>query len=774
MDKNLYNSALEYHRSPRKGKLQIQATKPMANQRDLSLAYSPGVAAPCEEISKNPADVFEYTNRGNMVAVISNGTAVLGLGNIGPLASKPVMEGKAVLFKKFSGIDVFDIEVNENDPDKLVDIIASLEPTFGAINLEDIKAPECFEVERQLKERMKIPVFHDDQHGTAIIVAAAVRNGLEVVGKKIQDIKVVASGGGAASLACLDLLITMGLKRKNVTVCDAKGVIYKGREKVDKYKGRYAQDTSARKLGDVVEGVDLFLGLSAGNVLTEEMIKKFAKKPLILALANPYPEIDPNLAKKVRPDAIVATGRSDFPNQVNNVLCFPFIFRGALDCGATCINDEMKVACVEAISALAKAEATDIVAKAYAAEDLKFGPDYIIPKPLDPRLMMNIAPAVAKAAQDSGVAMRPIEDMAAYRQRLSQYIYRSSVAMEPIFVKAKEKKKRIAYADGEDKRVLRAAQIVLDEGLGQPILIGRRRVIEARIEHLGLRMRLGKELDLVDPEDDPRFTQYWQTYHDKMARRGVSPDFAKTVVRTNNSVIAALMVTLGDADCMLCGAVGRYRHHLETIQDIIALKEGVTSAASVSIMSMNKGIFFFADGYVNLDPNAMELAEITLLAAEQVRQFGLEPKIALLAHSNFGTSATPTSLKMREAVEIIQRCAPDLEVDGEMHGDAALIEAIRKDNFPNSKLKGQANMLVMPNIDTANISINLVKTLADAQPIGPILLGFASSAHILTTAATVRGIVNMTAFASVDATRHVEQGDDKSKMLPFATRACRI
>ncbi len=770
MDKNLYDSALDYHRSLKPGKLTIQPTKPMANQRDLALAYSPGVAAPCEEIAKNPLKAAEYTGRANMVAVISNGTAVLGLGNIGPLASKPVMEGKAVLFKKFSGIDVFDIEIDENDPDKLVDIIASLEPTFGAINLEDIKAPECFEVERQLKERMNIPVFHDDQHGTAIIVAAAVTNGLKVVNKKIEDIKVVASGGGAAALACLDLLITMGLKRENVTVCDGKGVIYKGRDNVDKYKARYARETSARKLGDVVEGVDFFLGLSAGNVLSEEMIMKFAKNPLIFALANPYPEINPLVAKKARPDAIVATGRSDFPNQVNNVLCFPFIFRGALDCGATCINDEMKVACVKAIADLAEAEATDIVANAYESEDLKFGPNYLIPKPLDPRLMIHIAPAVVKAAQDSGVATRPVGDIEAYKQHLSQYIYRSSMAMQPVFTAAKAHQKRIAYADGEDKRVLRAAQIVLDERLGMPILIGRRRVVESRIEQLGLRMRLGKEVDLVDPEDDPRFASYWQTYHNKMARNGVSPDFAKTIVRTNTSVIAALMVTLGDADCMLCGAVGRYRHHLEIIRDMIGLKHGITSPASVSIMSMNKGIFFFADGYVNKDPNAMELAEITLLAAEQMRQFALEPKIALLSHSNFGTSDTPTTCKMREAVEIIHKCAPDLEVDGEMHGDAALIEAIRKDNFPNSRLKGQANMLVMPNIDAANIAINLVKTLADAQPIGPILLGFEASAHILTTSATVRAIVNMTAVASVDAQRHEDYKG--GSMLPFTTKVC--
>ncbi len=770
MDKSLFDSALDYHKNPKPGKLEIKATKPMGNQRDLSLAYSPGVAAPCEEIDQDPMKAYDYTAKGNMVAVITNGTAVLGLGDIGPLASKPVMEGKAVLFKKFSGIDAFDIEVDEKDPDKFIEIVASLEPTFGAINLEDIKAPECFEIERQLEEKMGIPVFHDDQHGTAIIVAAAIRNGLEIVGKNIKDVKLVASGGGAASLACLDLLCEMGMQKKNIIVVDGKGVIYEGRENVDQYKAAYANKTEGRKLGDVVAGADIFLGLSVGDVLTQDMVKQFAKDPLIMALANPYPEIDPNLAKEVRPDAIVATGRSDFPNQVNNVLCFPFIFRGALDCGATCINPQMKVACVEAIAALAKAETSDIVAKAYGADELSFGPDYLIPKPMDPRLMMHIAPAVAKAAQETGVAKRPIKDLAAYKKKLSSYIYRSSVAMEPIFDKAKQTVKRIAYADGEDKRILRAAQITVDEGLAKPILIGRRRVVEARIEKLGLRIQLDKDVDLVDPEDDPRYTQYWQTYHDRMSRRGVSPDFAKTIVRTNTTVIAALMVILGDADCMLCGAVGRYRHHLDIIQNVIGLKSYVQSPASVSIMSTNKGIYFFGDGYVNQNPDAKELAEITLLTAEQVKQFGMDPKIALLAHSNFGTSKTETSEKMAEAAKILHKCAPDLMVDGEMHGDAALVEAIRNDNYPNSKLKGSANTLIMPNIDAANIAINLVKTLGEAQPVGPILLGFEKSAHILTTAATVRGIVNMTAFACVDAVRH--EAEEQGTVIPGAVMKC--
>lgn len=759
MDKNLVDSALDYHTRPKPGKLEIKATKPMANQRDLSLAYSPGVAAPCEEIAKDPLKAYDYTAKGNMVAVITNGSAVLGLGNIGPLASKPVMEGKAVLFKKFSGIDAFDIEVDASDPDKFIEIVSALEPTFGAINLEDIKAPECFEIERQLEEKMGIPVFHDDQHGTAIIVAATIRNGLEVVNKNIQDVKLVASGGGAASLACLDLLVAMGLKKENIIVVDGKGVIYEGRDNVDQYKAVYAAKTDGRVLADVVKDADIFLGLSVGDVLSEDMMKDFARDPLILALANPYPEINPELAKKVRPDAIVATGRSDYPNQVNNVLCFPFIFRGALDCKATCINPEMKIACVEAISSLAKSETSDIVAKAYGREDLKFGPDYLIPKPMDPRLMMHIAPAVAKAAEDSGVAQKPIKDLDAYRKKLSGYIYRSSVAMEPIFDKAKHSQKRIAYADGEDKRVLRAAQIALDEHLAKPILIGRRRVVQTRIEQLGLRLTLDKDVELVDPEDDPRFTQYWQTYHKLMARKGTSPDFARTVVRTNTTVIAALMVVLGDADCMLCGAVGRYQNHLNVIKNVIGLKDYVRAPASTSIMSMNKGIFFFGDGYVNQNPDAHELAEITLMTAEQVRQFNMDPKIALLAHSNFGTSETETTQKMAKAVEILHKCAPDLMVEGEMHGDAALVEAIRNDSHPDSKLEGSANTLIMPNIDTANIAINLVKTLADAQPVGPLLLGFKRSAHILTTATTVRGIVNMTAFTCVDAIRHEDEAN---------------
>lgn len=754
MDKNFYDSALDYHRSPHPGKFTIRPTKPLGNQRDLSLAYSPGVGAPCEEIAKNPDCVAEYTNRSNLVAVVSNGTAVLGLGNIGPLASKPVMEGKAVLFKKFAGIDVFDIEISENDPDKLVDIIASLEPTFGAINLEDIKAPECFEVERKLKERLRIPVFHDDQHGTSIIVGAALLNGLELVGKKIEDVKIVTSGAGAAALACLNLLVALGARKEHIFLIDSEGVVYKGRPNTDPQKERYSQETKARSLEDLMKGADVFLGLSVRNILTEEILHHMAPKPLIFALANPYPEIDPLMAKKVRPDGIVATGRSDFPNQVNNALCFPFIFRGALDVGATCINEAMKIACVKAIADLAKAEPSDIVSAAYGSEELTFGPNYIIPKPLDPRLMIHVAPAVAKAAKESGVARRPIENLNAYRQHLTQYIYRSSLAMTPIFIKASENLKRIAYAEGEDERVLRAAQIVIDEHLGYPIIIGRKRVVETRLQKLGLRMKMGTDFELVDPEGDPRFIAYWMAYHTLMGRKGVSPDFAKTLVRTDSTIIAALMVYLGDADCMLCGAIGRYRHHLEIVQDVIGLKEGITSPASVSLLTMTKGIYFLGDGYVNERPSAQELVEMTLLAAEQVRQFGVHPKVALVSHSNFGTTDMPEALKMREATRLLHERAPDLEVDGEMQGDAALDVAIRSKNLPDSKLHGEANLLIMPDINAANIAVNLLKCLADAQPVGPILLGFKQAAHILTTAVTVRGIVNMSAFAAVDAQRH--------------------
>jgi malate dehydrogenase (oxaloacetate-decarboxylating)(NADP+) len=761
MDSNLAKSAVEYHRLPKPGKLAIVATKSLGNQRDLSLAYSPGVAAVCEEIAQNPSQAVNLTARGNLVAVITNGTAVLGLGNIGPLAAKPVMEGKAVLFKKFGGIDVFDIELNEHDTDKLVDIIASLEPTFGGINLEDIKAPQCFEIERKLAARLKIPVFHDDQHGTAICVAATILNGLELVKKDIKDVKLVCSGAGAAALACLRLLEKLGLQRKNVYVCDAEGVIYKGRTtRMDPFKEVYQQDTKARVLDDVMDKADIFLGLSVGKILQAKSVAKMAKNPLILALANPIPEINPNDAKKERPDAIVATGRSDYYNQVNNVLCFPFIFRGALDVGATCINDDMQIACVHAIANLAKAELSDIVASAYESEEFCFGPDYIIPKPFDPRLIVEIAPAVAQAAMDSGVATRPIADLESYKQSLAQYVYRSSLAMKPIFAKAKHAPKRVVYSDGEEERVLRTAQIVIDEGIAFPLLIGRKRVVELRINRLGLRMKSGVDFELIDPEDDPRFQRYWQTYHNIMARRGVSPEFAKMTIRTDTTVIAAMMVYLKEADCMLCGPIGHYRRHLQVIKDVLGIKPGISSPASLNIMIQDKGIFCIADGYVNQNPCAQELAEITLLAAEQVRQFGINPKVAMVSASNFGTFESASGCKMREALSIVRNLAPELEIDGEMNADAAIDPAIRKQHFPNSPLQGPANILIMPDIDSANIAQGLVKCLGDAQSVGPILLGLNASAHILAPSVTVRGTFNMTAVAVVDAQLQAQGKDN--------------
>ena len=747
----LRNSALNYHEYPKPGKLEIKATKPLGTQRDLALAYSPGVASACEEIVDDPQTAARYTARSNLVGVVSNGTAVLGLGNIGPLASKPVMEGKAVLFKQFANIDVFDIEVNQPDPEKLVDVIASLEPTFGAINLEDIKAPECFYVEKELQKRLKIPVFHDDQHGTAIIVAAAVLNGLHLVGKKLEDVKVAASGAGAASIACLGLLESLGIKRENIFVTDAKGVLHTGRQDMDPFKTLYAKETDARVLADIMKDADVFLGLSVGNLLSEDMLTSMAKDPLILALANPNPEISPHLAEKIRPDAIVATGRSDFPNQVNNVLCFPFIFRGALDVGATCINEEMKLACVRAIARLARVELSDIVARAYEGEEMRFGKNYIIPKPFDPRLMLEIAPAVAKAAMNTGVATRPLEDLDAYSQELSQHVFRSGLAMRPLFARAKQTPKRVVYAEGEHESVLRAVQVVADEGLAKPILIGRPKVVEMRIERCGLRLKAGVDFDLVDPESDERFTAYWQTYHAIMERKGVTPDFAKIAVRTNTTIIAALMVYRGDADAMLCGPVGRYQHHLESIRSVIGLREGVCVPASFSVMVLDQGVFFLTDGYVNPNPSSEEIASLTLLAAEQVLQFGLTPKVALLSHSSFGSTNSRSSLKMREAVAYLHDTYPDLEVEGEMHADDALDEKLRQRLFPNSRLKGQANLLVMPCIDTANIGFNLLKSLAGGQPIGPILLGLEHPAHIMTPAVTVRGIINMTAVAVVDA-----------------------
>ena len=752
MTEDLREAALEYHRFPVPGKIGIVATKPVANQRDLALAYSPGVAEACNAIVADPAEASSLTARSNLVGVITNGTAVLGLGAIGPLAAKPVMEGKAVLFKKFAGIDVFDIEIAERDPDKLVEVIAALEPTFGGINLEDIKAPECFEIEAKLRKRMKIPVFHDDQHGTAIIVGAAILNGLRLVGKSLERVKLVTSGAGAAAIACLDLLVDMGLKVENILVTDRYGVAYKGRkEEMDPRKDRYVKDTNARTLGDVIGDADVFLGLSAPDVLKPEMVARMAEKPLILALANPVPEILPELARAARPDALIATGRTDYPNQVNNVLCFPFIFRGALDVGATAINEAMKLACVRALADLALAPPSDVVAAAYGEAPLTFGPDYFIPKPFDPRLILEIAPAVAKAAMESGVATRPIADFDAYRERLSHYVFRSGLAMKPVFEHARLAPKRLVYAEGEDERVLRAVQQVIDDGLARPILIGRRAVVERRIARLNLRLELGKNVELCDPENDPRFAAYWQEYHGLMERKGVSPDLARRVVRTRPSVIAALMVRRGEADAMLCGAIGEYRRHLRHVVDILGLVEGASAPAALSVMILPKGTFFLSDTYVVDDPTAQQIAETTLRAADAVRHFGVAPKVALVSHSNFGSSDAPSARKMREALVLIRERAPGLEVEGEMHADAAISEEIRERIFPNSRLKGSANLLILPTVDAANIAFNALKVLGDGQAVGPILLGVSKPAHIVTPSITVRGLVNMTAIAVYDA-----------------------
>ncbi|MDE1148260.1 MAG: NADP-dependent malic enzyme [Azospirillaceae bacterium] len=752
MSDEFREAALDYHRLPTPGKIAVQATKPLATQRDLALAYSPGVAFACEAIVADPAEASQMTSRGNLVAVITNGTAVLGLGDIGPLAAKPVMEGKGVLFKKFAGIDVFDIEIDEKDPDKLVDIIAALEPTFGGINLEDIKAPECFEVESKLRQRMKIPVFHDDQHGTAIIVAAAITNALKLRNRKIDEVKLVASGAGAAALACLDLLVDMGMPVDNIWVSDIKGVVYDGRtELMDPRKARYAKKTNARTLDDIIEGADIFLGLSAPRVLTKPMVSKMAGQPVILALANPTPEIMPEEAREAQPDAIIATGRSDYPNQVNNVLCFPFIFRGALDVGATQINEAMKIAAVKAIANLAMAEQHDVVAAAYGDQSTGFGADNIIPKPFDPRLILEIAPAVAKAAMDSGVATRPITDFDAYRERLSQFVFRSGLLMKPVFSRAKQAPKRLVYAEGEEERVLRAVQFVVDDGLAKPILIGRREVVARRIEKLGLRIALDRDVELVDPQNDPRYADYWQSYHSLMERRGVSPDRARQVVRANTTVIGSMLVRKGDADAMIAGTVGLYDWHLEHVLDVIGLKPGTTIPAALSVLILPKGTFFLADAYVNAEPTADQIAAMTALAAEEVRRFGVVPKVALLSHSNFGSHADASALKMREALAKIEQACPTLEVEGEMHADSAISADIRDRVFPNSRLKGTANLLIMPSRDAANIAFNLLKTLGEGQPVGPVLLGAAQPVHILTPSVTVRGIVNMSALAVVDA-----------------------
>jgi malate dehydrogenase (oxaloacetate-decarboxylating)(NADP+) len=753
MDDQFRHAALEYHRSPVPGKIAVVATKGLVNQNDLALAYTPGVALACEAIAADPAEARSLTARGNLVAVITNGTAVLGLGAIGPLAAKPVMEGKAVLFKKFAGIDVFDIEVNERDPDKLVDIIASLEPTFGGVNLEDIKAPECFIVERKLRSRMKIPVFHDDQHGTAIIVGAAILNGLKVVGKKLEQVRLVASGAGAAALACLKLLNDMGLPLANIVVTDIKGVVYRGRkEEMDPEKERFAVETSARTLGEVIAGADIFLGLSAGGVLKPEMVARMAERPLILALANPEPEIRPEAVRAVKPDAVIATGRSDYPNQVNNVLCFPFVFRGALDVGATAITREMELAAVTAIAELAQAEQSDIVAHAYGGQNLSFGPEYLIPRPFDPRLIAKIAPAVAKAAMDAGVATRPITDLDTYRQRLNEFVYQSGLIMKPVFEAAKASPRRVVYAEGEDERVLRAAQVVVDEGMARPTLVGRPAVIHARIERLGLRLKQGRDFEVVDPNNDPRYQEYSTAYHRLAERKGVTPGIARLEMRRRYTLIGAMLLHKGDVDAMLCGLVGRYESHLRFIDHVIGLAPGVKSYAAMNALLLPRRTVFICDTYVNFDPTAEQVAEMTVLAAKEIRRFGIVPRVALLSHSNFGAADTPTATKMRQALRLLETHAPDLEVDGEMHGDAALSEEIREQVFPNSRLKGEANLLVMPTLDAANIAFNLLKTAAgDGITVGSILLGAARPVHLITPSSTVRRIVNMTALTVVSA-----------------------
>ena len=754
MDEQLRQSALEYHQYPNPGKIQVAPTKPLTTQRDLALAYSPGVAAACDAIVEDPLNAYKYTARGNLVAVISNGTAVLGLGNIGALAGKPVMEGKGVLFKKFAGIDVFDIEVNELDPDKLVDIICSLEPTFGGINLEDIKAPECFYIEKKCRERMNIPVFHDDQHGTAIVAAAAVLNGLRLVEKDIAQVRVVASGAGAAAIACLDLLVALGVKRENITVCDSKGVIYEGRdEKLDDSKKRYAiKDNGQRKLADAMAGADIFMGLSGPKLVSQDMVKSMARAPLILAMANPEPEILPPLVKEVRPDAIIGTGRSDYPNQVNNVLCFPFIFRGALDVGATTINEEMKLATVRAIADLALAEQNDVVATAYGDQELSFGPEYVIPKPFDPRLIVKIAPAVAKAAMDSGVATRPIQDFDAYADQLAQFVYKTNLFMKPVFAQAKKDQKRVVLTEGEDERVLHATQEIVTQGLAKPILIGRPSVIDMRIQKLGLKLVAGKDFELVNNESDPRFAEYWKEYYQLTKRKGVSQEQARRRVIGNTTLIGAMMVRRGDADAMICGTYGPYRQHFDIVETVLGYNNPEQVAGAMNALILPTGNIFIADTYVNADPSAEQLASITRMASESIKRFGIAPKAALLSNSSFGTLNSASAQKMRAAFDQIRSAQPDLEIDGEMQGDAALVESIRNQAMPDSTLKGSANLLIMPNVEAANISYNLLRVSAsDGVTIGPILMGMSKPAHILTPIASVRRIVNMVALAAVDA-----------------------
>ncbi|MDR2013335.1 MAG: NADP-dependent malic enzyme [Rhodanobacter sp.] len=747
----LKKAALEYHRQAPCGKIKVAPTKSLVTQRDLSLAYSPGVAAACEEIVRDPHEVAQMTARGNLVAVVTNGTAVLGLGNIGPLAAKPVMEGKGVLFQKFAGIDVFDIEISEPDPDKLVDIIASLEPTFGGINLEDIKAPECFEVERRLRERMKIPVFHDDQHGTSIIVGAAAVNALMIAGKDIGQIKLVSTGAGAAGIACLDMLVSLGAKPENIWVTDRLGVLRKDRKDMDPNKARYARDTQAKTLDDIIDGADMFLGLSAPGLLTPAMVQRMAAQPIILALANPTPEILPEEARAVRPDAIIATGRSDYPNQVNNALCFPYIFRGALDVGATVINEAMKIACVHAIAELAHRETSDVAARAYGGQEHTFGPEYIIPQPFDPRLIEHLAPAVAKAAMDSGVATRPIEDMYAYREKLSAFVFRTTWLMKPLFARAKADRKRIVYAEGEEETVLRTIQQVVDEKIALPVLIGRPAVIEARIRRLHLRLKPGVDFELCNIENDPRFDDYWTLYHELLQRRGVTPDSAKTIVRSRSTVIAALMLRRGEVDGLICGLVGRYHKKLSYLRGIIPLDPGVDAPSAMSAVFNERGVFFFLDTHVAIDPDAERIANAVAQATLRLKLFGVTPKVAVLSHSNFGSHEDPNALKMRRVVELLRERLPKVEIEGEMHADTALVPEVRERIFPNSRLTGMANVFVCPNLDAANIACNITRVMTDGVGFGPILMGLSKPAHVLTPAATVRRVFNMTALACVEA-----------------------
>ncbi|RME33879.1 MAG: NADP-dependent malic enzyme [Gammaproteobacteria bacterium] len=766
MSKSLRDAALEYHRRRPHGKLEIRATKPMTTPRDLSLAYSPGVAAACEEIARDPTEAASLTARGNLVAVVSNGTAVLGLGAIGALAAKPVMEGKAVLFKNFADIDAFDIEIEERDPERFVEVVAGLEASFGGINLEDIRAPECFTIEEALRRRMNIPVFHDDQHGTAIVVGAALLNGLEVVGKRIDEVRLVCCGAGAAALSCLNMAVELGLARENITVVDIDGVVYAGREEgMDPWKARYAVETEARTLAEAVAGADVFLGLSAGGVLRPEMVASMADRPLILALANPQPEILPEEARAVRDDVVMATGRSDYPNQVNNVMCFPFIFRGALDAGATEINEQMKIACVHAIAALARTPAPDTVSSAYSGQSLRFGPDYILPKPFDPRLIEQIPPAVARAAMESGVATRPVADLEAYRHELSRHVVRSANIMKPVFERVRRDPKRIVFAEGEEPRVLQAAEQMVDQGLARPVLVGRERYVTGRLRELGLRLEPGRDFDLIDPEDEERFSDLWQAYHALTARKGVSPADARTIIRTQNTAIAALKVVRGRADGMVCGTVGRFLHHLRHVADIIGRGAGVRDLSTLSIMILEAGTFFICDSHVTPDPSDEEIAEMAQLAAREVEHFGLVPKVALVSHSTFGSYDTASSLKMRRALEILRRRAPQLEVEGEMQVEAALSESVRQAAFPGNGLSGRANLLVMPNIDAANIACGLLKMVGGGMALGPVLIGTAHPAHIVEPSVTVRGLLDITALTVAQA-QYLEQQRQQKEAMP--------